>query len=64
MRRCWNKRCCCTNFQIEHHRRDGWLYLRRLTCLVCKITWWAGLRDDDTQVTSTEEPKGKADDDV
>jgi len=60
MQHCWNRKCYCHNFRRERVEKAGFLYLRRLTCPVCKTKWWEGLTDDDVQVASTEEPKSEA----
>ena len=56
-RNCWNTKCTCRNHRMEPVVREGFRYLYKLTCHVCKTAWWEGLRDDYVQVASVEEPK-------
>ena len=60
MKHCWNRKCSCRNFRQEAVRKEGFLYLHRLTCPVCKTVWYEGLREDDVQVANAEEPQAFA----
>ena len=59
MQTCWNVKCRCSNFQRGVVRKPGFRYLHRYTCPGCGTVWWEGLRDDNVQVKSAEEPESK-----
>jgi len=59
MQQCWKRKCHCHNFEREAVSKPGFMYLHRLTCPDCRTVWWDGLRDDDVQVRSNDEPEVK-----
>ncbi len=59
MKHCWNVNCRCAHFHKEHIRKPGFLSLQKITCPDCGKVWWEGVRDDNVQVGSAEEPEAK-----